>query len=196
MAFDPDAFLSGNSQKDVSSTFDPDAFLSGEKQQAPIAKPDLSLGEKIVGGAETALSVLSGIPAGLGGGLGFIGGTIASGGDVEAGLAAKKGIEEGLTFQPRTEAGQRGIQAVGEALAPVGKAIEGLRDPLAEAEFASTEGKGVSESQRASRAAIASIAPDILIEATALFTGGLTRLAKSKAGRLQKPSLQLKQQHS
>lgn len=192
MPFDPDAFLSGNSQKDISSTFDPDAFLSGEKQKKPVIKPDLGIGEKILGGAETALSVLSGVPAGLGGGLGFIGGTAASGGDIEAGLAAKKGIEEGLTFQPRTEAGKQGIQAVGEALAPVGEAIEGLRKPLGEAEFASTEGKGVSESQRAGRAAIASIAPDILIEATALFSGGLTRIAKSKAGRLKKQGEALK----
>ena len=170
-------------------------IAGGDPSQALQEPKEATLGQNIVGGLETAATIASGIPASLAGGLSFIPAAVAGGaeaaatnqpimtGATEAGLAVKEDVEQALTFEPRTEIGQQFTQAVAEKVAPIGEAIEGLRETLGESEFSSTEGKaGVTESQRAGRAAMAGIIPDILLEATALLGGGgLLRLAKSQA---------------
>lgn len=174
-------------------------IAGGDPSQSLQVPQEATLGQKIVGGLETATTIASGIPAGLAGGLSFIPAAVAGGveaattnqpimtGATEAGLAVKEDVEQALTFEPRTEAGQQFTQAVAEKVAPVSQAIEELRETLGEAEFASTDGKeGVTESQRAGRAAIAGIIPDILLEATALLGGkSLLKLSKSQARKRQ-----------
>jgi hypothetical protein len=92
----------------------------------PPAQP--SIGQQIVGAGETALTLGTGA---VGGTLGTLAGTlqglsqqILSGnfGTPEAMRAVEKAAAEGaqaLTYQPRTEAGQEQVQAVGQVLANV-----------------------------------------------------------------------------
>lgn len=50
--------------------------------------------------------------------------------DPAAAAAVVEGVRESLTFQPRTEKGQAGLQAVGETLAPIGEAISSAETTL------------------------------------------------------------------
>jgi len=98
-----------------------------QKQIAP-PTPQPSIGQQIVGAGETALTLGTGA---VGGTLGTLAGTlqglsqqILSGnfGTPEAMRAVEKAAAEGaqaLTYQPRTEAGQEQVQAVGQVLANV-----------------------------------------------------------------------------
>jgi hypothetical protein len=56
----------------------------------------------------------------------------------EAGARAVEETREALTFQPRTVAGQEGLQAVGETLQPVGEALEGAESFLGDAALDAT----------------------------------------------------------
>lgn len=56
-----------------------------------------------------------------------------------AGAKAVEATREALTFQPRTQAGKAGLQAVGEVLQPVGEAISGTEKFLGDAVFKATE---------------------------------------------------------
>jgi hypothetical protein len=87
-----------------------------------------TVGERIVGAGETALTLLTGAvgaPAGLAGGtLGGLAGAILSGrfGTPEAAQEVQRAAEEAaarLVYQPRTAAGQQMTQAVGETLQQV-----------------------------------------------------------------------------
>lgn len=98
-----------------------------QKQIAQPA-PQPSIGQQIIGAGETALTLGTGA---VGGTLGTLAGTlqglsqqILSGnfGTPEAMRAVEKAAAEGaqtLTYQPRTEAGQEQVQAVGQVLANV-----------------------------------------------------------------------------
>lgn len=55
-----------------------------------------------------------------------------------AGAQAVEATREALTFQPRTQAGQAGLQAVGEAVAPVAETLTGAEEALGEATFEAT----------------------------------------------------------
>jgi hypothetical protein len=44
-------------------------------------------------------------------------------------------VQNAMTYQPRTEAGQEGLQAVGETLAPVGEAIQGAETYLGDTAY-------------------------------------------------------------
>ena len=52
-----------------------------------------------------------------------------------AGAEAVKATREALTFQPRTEAGKAGLEAVGSVLEPVGKAIQATEKTLGDIGF-------------------------------------------------------------
>lgn len=94
-------------------------FLAGPAPQ----KPKRGIGETLVGAGETALSLVSGIPAALtmpAGALGGLAGAIMTGefGTQEGARNIARSAEEaaGLTmYQPRTEAGREMLGAVGEA---------------------------------------------------------------------------------
>jgi hypothetical protein len=98
------------------------------QQQIAPPTPQPSIGQQIVGAGETALTLGTGA---VGGTLGTLAGTlqglsqqILSGnfGTPEAMRAVEKAAAEGaqaLTYQPRTQAGQEQVQAVGQVLANV-----------------------------------------------------------------------------
>lgn len=92
------------------------------------AAPEPTLGEQLVGAAETGLSALTGA---TGGSVGMLVGTLE--GLVESIKQGKYGTQEGvdivekrametaggMTYEPRTEAGQEQVAALGEAVAPL-----------------------------------------------------------------------------
>ncbi len=65
---------------------------------------------------------------------------------------------EALTFKPRTQEGQAGLQAVGEALAPVTEAISGAETALGEATFKATGSPALA----AAATAIPTLATEVL----------------------------------
>jgi hypothetical protein len=98
-----------------------------QRQNAPLPQ-EPSIGQQLIGAGETALTLGTGA---VGGTIGTIAGTlqslsqqILSGqfGTPEAARAVDKAAAEGaqaLTYQPRTQAGQEQVQAVGQVLANV-----------------------------------------------------------------------------
>jgi hypothetical protein len=94
--------------------------------------PAPTLGQQIVGAGETALALVTGAvgaPVGIAGGtLGGLAGAILSGrfGTPEAANEVQRAAEEAaarLVYQPRTQAGQQMVQAVGETLQQVAPPI-------------------------------------------------------------------------
>lgn len=121
------------------------AFAQRQAQRVPAAAPTQpyvappsvrppeptrapTVGERVVGAGETALTMLTGAvgaPVGIAGGtLGGLAGAILSGrfGTPEAANEVQRAAEEAaarLVYQPRTQAGQQMTQAVGETLQQV-----------------------------------------------------------------------------
>src|SRR5690606_3214195 len=102
----------------------PDAEVPGTTPQAP----DPTIGERIIGAGEAALTAATGA---TGGQLGMVGGMlkglaeqILSGqfGTPEAANLVERSAMQGadaLTYTPRTAQGQSQVQAIGEVLAPL-----------------------------------------------------------------------------
>ena len=89
-----------------------------------------------------------------------------------AGARAVEATREALTFQPTTEAGQEGLEAVGEVLQPVGEAIQSVEKDLGDSVFKATGSPAL--------AAAATTIPTAIMEAIGLGVGGrLARRAKS-----------------
>lgn len=95
------------------------------------AKPEPSFKDKLLGGLEAAGTLATGATSGavgyIGGALGGIAGSIANGdfGTEQGTRRAKEAAEESAakyTYQPRTEAGQKYVQGVGQALEDSGVA--------------------------------------------------------------------------
>lgn len=96
--------------------------------QQPQARPEPSIGDKLIGAGETALTLATGATGGVVGAVGGAGRGLAreiANGDFGSQAAANriaqssmKGMEA-LTYAPRTETGQDYAQATGEALAPL-----------------------------------------------------------------------------
>lgn len=107
-------------------------------QQPPQEQPGFfqRAGQEIVGGVETAAALGS---AALAEPLaGFAGlGALPTGGS-EAGAQDIAQIREEMTFQPRTAAGQRNIQAIGKVLSPIAKKFEEAETTLGDATFEET----------------------------------------------------------
>lgn len=105
-----------------------DRIPGHENPPPPIETPDPTLGERLVGTGEAALTALTGA---TGGALGMAGGTVkgmasaildGSFGTPEAANMVQRSAMEGaeaLTYQPRTQQGQRQAQAFGDALSQV-----------------------------------------------------------------------------
>jgi Transglycosylase SLT domain len=93
---------------------------------APTTRPKTTIGEDVVGAGEAALSVATGAVAGpvaVIGGLGTAAVQQMTGQPSDAQRTAGQ-IAEAMTYQPRGQAGQETLRAVGEALAPL--RLEGL----------------------------------------------------------------------
>ena len=90
----------------------------------------LSMGQRMAGAGETALSFATGALAEPLAGLHGMANFAARG--PEAGAAAVEQARETLTYQPRTEGGQRAQQAVGEFLQPVGERLQEAERALAD----------------------------------------------------------------
>lgn len=115
--------------------------------------------EGIGGAVEPALSLASGMVAGtvapIGGGIQ----QLLNPNNPTAGFQARDRIQEALTYQPRTSAGQRVVQGMGETLAPVGEVIEKARlgDEALEAglpEFIARQAEAIPEYAGAGLAAL------------------------------------------
>lgn len=88
-----------------------------------------------------------------------------------------EGAQEALTFQPRTDAGQEGLQAVGDFLAPVGEAFSAAETALGDAAFEATGSPALA----AAATAIPTLATEVL--GIGLSKGGVKSVAKIKASR-------------
>lgn len=121
---------------------------------------------------EPAATLISGAIAEPIAGIAGIAKTITSG--PEAGAATVAATREGLTFQPRTEAGQQALQTVGEAIAPVGEALQAAETFLGDETFEATGSPAL--------ASLASTIPTAAIEALGFAStkGLLKRGAKVK----------------
>lgn len=103
------------------------------------------LGDKLASFVEPALTVASGVIAEpLAGLAGLAAAPVAAGAralGIDAPLTGADVVgatREALTYQPKTEAGQAGLQAVGETLAPVGEAFSAAENYLGDAAFEAT----------------------------------------------------------
>lgn len=156
-----------------------------EKQDAPLPQ-EPGIGEQLVGAGETLLTLGTGA---VGGTIGMIGGTgvglaqqILSGqfGTPEATRAVEEAAMQGaqaLTYQPRTQAGQQQVQAVGEflgeTLPPVlpiiaapGALTQAVRSaaPITQA----TAQRGLAATQQATRATGQAVARPVQAATTAV----------------------------
>jgi len=118
---------------DKKSRFDEMVNLGMITLTKEASQSERSVGEQALGALETAGAVVSGVVAepiaGIAGAVTapFVGAEEATR-NIEA-------TREALTFQPRTEAGQEQVQAVGEFLEPVGEAIKGAEKFLGDKTF-------------------------------------------------------------
>ncbi len=110
----------------------------GPGQMALARDPEprpLGIGESIVGAGETVVTIGTGALAEMLSGFGTIR-TLLHTGDVDKAANVVKELQKVLTRAPETEAGQRELQAVGEALGPIfepyGKGVQRVSDVVAE----------------------------------------------------------------
>lgn len=89
-----------------------------------------------VAGIEPALAIGTGIVAEPIAGLAGLAATPFGG--AQLGTEAIEATREALTFQPKTEPGRAGLQAVGETLAPVGEVLSKVEKTLGDATFNAT----------------------------------------------------------
>jgi len=129
------------------------------------------LGERVLGGLEAAGTIVSGAVAEPAAGIaGLATGLLTQ--DPAAAADVISGVRERLTFDPRTEAGQESLQAVGETLQPIGQALEAAEEGLGEAVFEAT-GSPVA-------AAAAVTVPTALLEALGIGVGGRLAVATKR----------------
>ena len=134
-------------------------------------------GEAVASVVEPLATIASGIVAEPIAGLAGIAQAVNPFAEEGAGARAVEATREALTFQPRTEAGQAGLQAVGETLAPVGEAISGAEKALGDAAFELTGSPAL--------AAAATTLPAATMEALGFGIG--RRVAKVKTGLKKAP---------
>ncbi|MCH7312914.1 glycoside hydrolase family 104 protein [Acinetobacter sp. ANC 3882] len=154
--------------------FDAQGVLVEPTNQPTQAKPEPSLGDRLLGAGETALSLGTGLTTGtaglIGGAVQGLGQEVLSGqfGTPEAARRVEQraaDYADRLTYSPRTEVGQQYAQATGEALAPlvalspataeIGLAAQAARaaNPIAQG-AAIQAGRAISDTaQQAARAA-------------------------------------------
>lgn len=108
--------------------------LSAQQVEQP-AQPEPSFGQQALGALENVGALVSGVVAEPIAGIAGIGALLPGGRTPTEAIEATR---EALTFQPRTEAGQAQQVAIGEALTPIGEAIQKVETGLGEAAFEAT----------------------------------------------------------
>lgn len=104
--------------------------------QAADATPEVEAGESTTRGRLEALAtILTSLIAEPAAGAAGVAATLIPGGEPGVGEAVVEGVREALTFQPRTEAGQESLEAVGEFVEPVGKVFTDAEKALGDATF-------------------------------------------------------------
>ncbi len=143
--------------------------------ESQYTKPETTIGQDIVGGLETAGTVMSGAlaepVAGIAGTLAAINPFVDEG----AGARTVESVREAMTYQPRTEAGKAQIQSVGEFIQPAAELLQKAETGLGGAAFEATGMPSV--------AAAATAIPTALSEllGVAAMKGGIRSASKIKA---------------
>jgi hypothetical protein len=111
------------------------SFVQSQDLASIEKKDPSSAGDIAIGALETAATIGTGIIAEPISGIAGIvqaSNPFASEG---AGARAVEGVRDFLTFQPRTEQGRQALQATGEVLQPIGKAISAVETTLGDVAF-------------------------------------------------------------
>lgn len=147
------------------------------------AQPDPNLGQQVIGGLETAGTVVSGAIAEPLAGLAGIAQAVNPFAEQGAGAQAVADVRQALTYQPRTETGQRYLQGTAEALQPVGEAFEAAEEYLGENVYEATGSPAL--------AAAAETIPTLATEALGVGVG--RRAARSARAAEETAQQSLKQ---
>ena len=94
------------------------------KEDLPEPSSEPSVLDNIVGGLEVGTTLLTGMLAEPASGIYGLGGYLARGADFRGGVSDIESAQEAMTYQPRTQAGQAQLQAVGEAIQPVAEGAQ------------------------------------------------------------------------
>jgi len=155
------------------------------------AKQNVELaGKNTAALAENVVSMATGGFGALAGGLAYLP-AVAIAGDEQA-QRLKSGIEEAMTYQPRTEMGQQYQQGMGEFLQEnVAQPLEAWSERVGEKVY--TDPANKDKIGREVAASIAYTVPQALIEAASYLSGGAlakvargkARAAETRAGKMQ-----------
>jgi hypothetical protein len=136
-------------------------------------------GKRVLGGAEAAGAVLSGVVAEPISGLAGLAQSVNPFAHPGAGAKAVEATRSALTLAPQTEAGIESVQAVGKTLEPAGKALAAAEDFLGDATLEATGSPAL--------AAAAKTTPTAIMEALGLGAG--RRAAKTSTKLNKTPEL-------
>lgn len=140
---------------------------------------DIPLADITASVIEPAATMITGAIAEPIAGLVGIAKTITSG--PEAGAATVEAVREGLTFQPRTEAGREGLKTVGTLLEPLAEALQGAEKSLGDAAYKYTGSPAL--------AALAATLPTAAIEAIGVGAAKGWLKVPGKANRIAKKEI-------
>lgn len=159
-----------------------------KEQNQPVEQPQIeqpqepvSFLDQIIGGAESAASIVSGMVAEPISGIVGLADAANPFAPEGAGGARVEQVREALTYQPRSEQGIAEQQAVGEALAPVGEAISGLEESVGEGALHLTGSPTIAAMAQALPAATAEILTLGAMTPAVTATKQLTRQGKELA---------------
>lgn len=142
-------------------------------EQTPEAPPqERSILENIASVAEPALTVATGAVAEPVAGLAGIAQSINPFAEPGAGARAVEATREALTFQPRTQAGQESLQAVGEFVEPVAEVMGAAEEGLGQSVLDATGSPAL--------AAAAATAPTAVLEALGIGLGARSARATAR----------------
>lgn len=85
-----------------------------------------TIGQAALGGAEDALSLATGVPASIAAAGGYLYGLTGAGGTNS--LSAARAARNALTYRPRSEAGQAGMETIGQVASGPGEVVPQLLD--------------------------------------------------------------------
>jgi len=158
--------LAKQGEQDVRSTVADTAGLSSVQDDVGAGadrRDSGGIGESIGAVLEPAATMLTGALAEPAAGIAGIFGAAGARSPEDASRAGAEAVEatrEALTYKPKTEAGKKGLQAVGEVLKPVGEALKSAETFLGDETFEATKSPAL--------AAAATTIPTALIEGLGL----------------------------
>jgi hypothetical protein len=114
-----------------------------------------SMSQNIIGGIEAAGTIASAMLAEPIAGVMGIAQSLNPLADEGAGARAVEGTRDFITYQPKTEAGQQSLEAVGKVVEPIGKAFAASEEFLGDATFEKTGSPALSAAATAIPTAIA-----------------------------------------